>query len=56
MSILLVNGHAINTGFCGATNETTPLLIAFCGNIASFYLTIAYGTLFDIRLGFADAW
>jgi hypothetical protein len=48
--------HAINAGFCGATNETTPLLIAFCENIASFYLTIAYGTLLGIRLGFADAW
>ena len=48
--------HAINAGFCGATNETTPLELAFCENIASFYLMIAYGTLFDIRLGFADAW
>ena len=56
MSILLVNGHVINAVFCGATNETTPLELAFCENITSFYLTIAYGTLFDIRLGFADAW
>ena len=43
--------HAINAGFCGATNGTTPLELAFCENIASLY-----GTLFDIRLGFADAW